>query len=205
MAYLEIASISGDKFSLKINGEDVIEFHNSYGEFRLGKVIKMLDVLAKEHEGISVNYPDILTCNCCHKEEGLEDRFTNEVVTYKGKSVHFKQYCHSCIWIEKRRFIKSIDEGSFYIDRFTEKKLKRSYRRKGSNRGSLSNKRRLEVLQRDKSTCQMCGAKAPEVELHIDHIIPVSKGGSNEIDNLQVLCKPCNLAKSNRHVLHINK
>ena len=45
----------------------------------------------------------------------------------------------------------------------------------------------------------MCGAKVADgVKLHIDHIIPVSKGGTNDMDNLQVLCHKCNLAKTNR-------
>ena len=46
-----------------------------------------------------------------------------------------------------------------------------------------------------------CGA-APEadsnVRLHVDHIVPRSKGGSNDMNNLQVLCAECNLGKSNR-------
>ena len=58
---------------------------------------------------------------------------------------------------------------------------------------------RFKVLQRDNFKCCACGAspaKDPTVELHIDHIIPWSKGGETEIDNLQTLCSKCNLGKS---------
>jgi hypothetical protein len=59
---------------------------------------------------------------------------------------------------------------------------------------------RFIVMQRDNFKCCMCGAspaKDPSVELHIDHIIPWSKGGETTIDNLQTLCSKCNLGKSN--------
>jgi len=59
---------------------------------------------------------------------------------------------------------------------------------------------RFDVLKRDRK-CVLCGA-APEIDsevrLHVDHIVPRSKGGSNEMSNLQVLCSECNLGKSNR-------
>ena len=58
---------------------------------------------------------------------------------------------------------------------------------------------RFKVLQRDNFKCCMCGAspaKDPNVELHIDHIVPWSKGGETTIDNLQTLCSKCNLGKS---------
>src|SRR5262245_52949793 len=54
---------------------------------------------------------------------------------------------------------------------------------------------RVFVLSRDKKTCQICGRKAPEVPLEIDHIIPVSKGGTNDASNLQALCFDCNRGK----------
>jgi hypothetical protein len=58
---------------------------------------------------------------------------------------------------------------------------------------------RFMVMQRDNFKCCICGAspaKDPSVELHIDHIIPWSKGGETTIDNLQTLCSKCNLGKS---------
>jgi hypothetical protein len=57
---------------------------------------------------------------------------------------------------------------------------------------------RYQVLNRDNHTCQTCGRKSPEVVLHIDHIIPVSRGGPTTIDNLRVLCEECNLGRGDR-------
>ena len=61
-------------------------------------------------------------------------------------------------------------------------------------------KLRMEVLDRDKSTCQICGAQAPEVKLELDHIIPRIRGGLTELRNLRVLCKTCNLGKSDSNM-----
>jgi hypothetical protein len=58
---------------------------------------------------------------------------------------------------------------------------------------------RFDVLHRADYTCQACGAKAADgAELHIDHIHPVSKGGTNDPTNLQALCRDCNLGKGAR-------
>lgn len=59
---------------------------------------------------------------------------------------------------------------------------------------------RFLVMQRDNFKCCMCGAspaKNPNVELHIDHVVPWSKGGETTMENLQTLCSKCNLGKSN--------
>lgn len=65
-------------------------------------------------------------------------------------------------------------------------------------RKTLSNKIRFEVFKRDNFTCQYCGKKAPDVVLNVDHIEPVSKGGTNDIMNLITSCFECNNGKRDR-------
>lgn len=55
---------------------------------------------------------------------------------------------------------------------------------------------RFSVLQRDRFTCQYCGRKAPDVVLHVDHILPKSRGGTDVAENLKTACADCNLGKS---------
>ena len=52
---------------------------------------------------------------------------------------------------------------------------------------------RERVFNRDGRICAKCGTD--EGEMHIDHIIPRNVGGDHSMDNLQVLCKSCNLRK----------
>jgi len=56
-------------------------------------------------------------------------------------------------------------------------------------------KLRFKILKKYNFTCQYCGRRAPEVKLEVDHIIPISKGGSNDEDNLTVACFECNRGK----------
>lgn len=75
---------------------------------------------------------------------------------------------------------------------------KSKYKHKTSREPSM--KLRFEVLKRDNFKCCACGsspAKDPAVELHIDHIIPWSKGGETTRNNLQTLCSICNIGKGN--------
>lgn len=54
---------------------------------------------------------------------------------------------------------------------------------------------RREVWERDCGVCQECGDSS---NIEYDHIYPVSKGGKSTVENIQLLCKPCNQRKTNR-------
>jgi hypothetical protein len=56
---------------------------------------------------------------------------------------------------------------------------------------------KLLVWSRDGGVCVRCGANQ---DLHFDHVIPIARGGSDDPENLQLLCRTCNLAKSDRIV-----
>jgi hypothetical protein len=54
----------------------------------------------------------------------------------------------------------------------------------------------LKVVRRDNYTCQRCGKHLLDNEIEFDHIIPVSRGGPTSVENIRILCRPCNRAKS---------
>ena len=47
-------------------------------------------------------------------------------------------------------------------------------------------------------TCLCCGKQEPDITLTTDHVVPVSKGGSNAIENIQPLCTDCNNHKGTK-------
>jgi len=92
--------------------------------------------------------------------------------------------------IEKHKLQDSIKIPECYKKDFSEKKRK--------IREFIPASLRHEVFKRDGYKCVECGATKETTTLHVDHIIPKSEGGTDELDNLQTLCDKCNLAKSNR-------
>jgi 5-methylcytosine-specific restriction endonuclease McrA len=80
------------------------------------------------------------------------------------------------IRVEKRRARKEQANGTFTLEEWEALKMRYNY------------------------TCLCCGRREPEIRLTADHIVPLSKGGDNNIDNIQPLCRPCNSAKGVRTI-----
>lgn len=72
----------------------------------------------------------------------------------------------------------------------------------------ISKTKRKRILERDNYTCQVCGTKVnDEGNYHennsyynLDHIIPLSKGGTNKDSNLRITCRKCNCSKKNNQI-----
>ena len=77
------------------------------------------------------------------------------------------------------------------LERFDKRKTIIPNKRRASfsrNRNQLM----LSVIDRDGYICQHCKINK---NLTVDHIFPLSKGGTDDLDNLQLLCRPCNSRK----------
>lgn len=71
----------------------------------------------------------------------------------------------------------------------------RRYHRERATEGDFTAEEWALLKKKYKYTCPACGRKEPKIKLSIDHIIPISKGGTNYIWNIQPLCLECNLRK----------
>lgn len=76
-----------------------------------------------------------------------------------------------------------------------KKKETKEYQRK-----IMTDSLRYDIMKRDGFKCVLCGRNADDgVKLHVDHIIPVSKGGKTVPSNLRTLCDSCNLGKRDKY------
>ena len=65
-------------------------------------------------------------------------------------------------------------------------------------RKKLPENTRLSIMAKSDYRCVLCGIDLRLVQPHIDHIIPIAKGGPDTQDNMQALCQKCNLKKGKR-------
>jgi DNA-directed RNA polymerase subunit RPC12/RpoP len=122
------------------------------------------------YENAIVTYPPPKECSKCGESEW---KFSS--VSTTGKSVEWE-----CDYCKKKITVKLHDPNE-------ENNKER--------RESIPKQVRHEVWQRDGGRCVECGSNE---RLEFDHIIPVSKGGSNTTRNIQLLCEHCNRSKSNK-------
>lgn len=121
-----------------------------------------------------LNCVKINFCRCTHIES---EHYHNEINNLK-----------TC------RYCKCISFNFAGIHRIGENDLAA----KGLDITSINGRKRIRkrflLFRRDGPFCINCGDENV-VELTEDHIIPVSEGGSSELDNIQLLCRKCNVAK----------
>ena len=93
---------------------------------------------------------------------------------------------------EKQELIQSCDEQ---LQCFLDKPENTPFEHRSKASGFISGSVRYKVLARAKGRCEACGISNDERAFDVDHIIPRSKGGTDEPSNLQALCFQCNREK----------
>lgn len=100
---------------------------------------------------------------------------------------------------EKRRLQREKEKENARLRAERERKLPEQRRFVAEQRRLMTDSLRYDVMRRDGFRCQICGATAADgYRLHVDHILPVSKGGKTELSNLRTLCERCNMGKRDK-------
>jgi diadenosine tetraphosphate (Ap4A) HIT family hydrolase len=116
-------------------------------------------------------------------------------ITQKNKDTYSLPDYANLTEAEVKELISFCDEK---IGEYIEKRGEEIWSHRNNASAYISGSTQYEVLKRAKRKCELCGISANDKRLDVDHIIPRSKGGSNDISNLQALCYTCNQQKGNR-------
>ena len=137
----------------------------------------------KEHYAFAVCKENGIIYLADHKGTPLTDEFTDEVISICMK---YKKT------IKKNpALIASIEQKIInFFKPYHEKFGENEHRRR-----KISDKKKRTVLSIHGAYCLCCGI---DENITMDHIVPLSRGGSDKIDNLQPLCGSCNKKKKDK-------
>lgn len=144
-----------------------------------------------------------LRCQSCYGKSKLKNpkNKTGSYGSKKGKCIvcHteisdvYRKFCRSCSHKGNKNH-KWIDGSSLKTGYSMICAAKRKARLVG-NGGHFTLSEWEDLKKKYEYTCLCCRKMEPEIKLHADHVIPVSRGGVNDISNIQPLCQKCNSKK----------
>ncbi len=136
-------------------------------------------------------------CKPCSNLEKKRRRLAN-YAHHKNLDVINREKNHAKILVRKREAWKSMDPEKKALYRRIGRNARRS-RLRGSD-GTVTKKEWIKLVEQYCYTCLCCNRKFSQVELCMDHIRPLAKGGAHSISNIQPLCIPCNVKKSTKTI-----
>ena len=145
----------------------------------------------KKEDGVSKMYIRI--------EHKLSDEISNDIcpiiptfhihfeyTSPKGRNTWYKNFYYSSE--DMIKYLKQCED----IEKNKQSSL--------YQRSIMSASMRYDVMKRDGFRCVLCGREASDgVKLHVDHIIPIARGGKTIKSNLRTLCEDCNLGKKDKY------
>lgn len=155
----------------------------------------IIDNYKKDYDQYIQNVPDYVLEN---DEDGFYSRLGLAIIDEAILNVEYKFTYTSDGGMAQRSFTVPMNEENIIeLINHLESKLSMEALAK-EQRALMTTKLRTYIKERDKYTCCQCGNSTheePNLLLEIDHIIPISKGGLTQEDNLQTLCWKCNRSK----------
>ena len=111
----------------------------------------------------------------------------------------FQKFIYAVLGEYSEEQDKLLIQEAFDSERQKFERLKRKFAGGESgdakaSRQQIAEEVRIAVWRRDGGVCARCGSRE---RLEYDHIVPVSRGGSNTVRNIELLCEVCNRSKSN--------
>lgn len=143
-----------------------------------------------------ISYRNRLTSRMNDLKRQEEERKRQAAVERQKKAQEQKEIARK-IAAEKRQKEKEKEQAR--IEK--EKAMSEQKRYIAAQRRLMTDSLRYDVMHRDGFRCVLCGASPkndPNIVLHVDHIVPLAKGGKTEMSNLRTLCERCNLGKRDK-------
>jgi len=180
------------------NGENYITFLKDKGVISQENIDKLIDIKGEAPSFIPgktmIAYDNLCPeVNLFDSEFGF--RYAKGTANVSGEWDELRKSKEKFTSYECRHFSECPEFNTVTFD------FKKKYQKAKSERTriGLSKQLRFEVFQKDNFKCVYCGKRIEDgVKLHVDHIIPVDAGGTDEFKNLVTSCQDCNLGKSNK-------
>jgi hypothetical protein len=137
------------------------------------------------------------TCDFCGKKSDIVREFKISGDDDDGfRACWLWKAKPTCAWeVEQMLFFQNPDIEFVYTRIIEYKPIGAKKKKKAKRREPLGLSKRYFVLKRDGFQCVLCGASGKDAQLEIDHILPVSAGGKDNLENLRTLCFKCNRGK----------
>ncbi len=199
----------------QIGSTSLVQRRMKLGYNRAGRLMEQLGLLGIVGPNLGAKAWDVLIKN----EKELEQFIQNGIKLYKTDMQFFYAEHKAEIEAKRREYQEQKKQQQIQYEKnlikqeLLEKERKKQLQRevykelldqgiisnqsadKGWNREPIPQDVMDKVWNRDLGRCVKCGSQE---NLEFDHIIPFSKGGANTYRNLQILCKKCNIEKSNK-------
>lgn len=176
---------------IEANKEHVIERRRAYYE------AKREQITAKNRAHYAANGEKFAAYRAANRERRIEQMRA----WHEANKEHVKEYAR--IYDERNKERKAKNWRVWYVANresvYARAKFARHARRARirSAKGNFTIKDVEAQFARQKGKCYYCGSKVGDT-YHVDHIVPLSRGGSNGPENIVIACPPCNLSKGNK-------